>query len=129
VAPLSLFPLPDLLNDERRQHRLLPSAPFGAYASCQCSQSSMPAIQMPQSPLVFVARPRVSSFSILRAPRTNRLRGARLSAKLVMPTACVKGGGFHRWDTTLSSLHGRTGGLACLIRFGETKPGPEGHAP
>ena len=128
VAPLSLFPLPDLLNDERRQHRLLPSAPFGAYSSCQCSQSSMLAIQMPQSPSVLFARMRVSSFSILRAPRTNRLRGARLSRKLVMPTPCVKGSGFHRWDTTLSPLHGRTGGLACLIRFCETTHGTEGHA-
>ncbi|MDB4985655.1 MAG: hypothetical protein JWN04_833 [Myxococcaceae bacterium] len=26
VTPLSFFPLSDLLNDERRQHRLLPSA-------------------------------------------------------------------------------------------------------
>ena len=37
VPPLALFPLPDLLNDERRQHRLLPSALVGACASGQCS--------------------------------------------------------------------------------------------
>lgn len=31
--------------------------------------------------------------------------GARLSSKLAMPTRCVKGCGFHRWDTTLSRMH------------------------
>ena len=106
IAPLSLFPLPDLLNDERRQHRSLPSARDRAHASSLCSQSTMPAIQMPRSLKVLVVEPR-------RRLHLNSTHGGGkpstepclFESRFVMPSPAVKAHIFHSWDAHLSGLH------------------------